>query len=110
MALLSDGGLQIIADLLNEIENGAPWPESTMFARAVFLPKDPNDTQNPLAYRILKITSSIYRRWATTRIQHLEDWVFQWDHKCNNAGVPGKGATDAWYKSSLENEFESDND
>ena len=74
LALLSNEGLQVIADLLNEIEKGAPWPDSTMLARAVFLPKDPNDTQNPLAYRVLKITSSVYRRWGTTHQAQQQSW------------------------------------
>ena len=105
LALLSDKGLQILADLLNLIEDGAPWPTSTKVARAVFLPKDPEDTQNPLAYRILKVTPAIYRRWATTRMRHLEDWILTWDHPALHAGIPGKGAFDAWYKTAIETEL-----
>ena len=95
MALLSDNGLQLIVDILNLIEEGAEWPKSSQVARAVFLPKDPDDTQNPLKYRILKITSAYYRRWASTRNQQLEEWIKLWDHPAINAGVPGKGAQDA---------------
>ena len=52
MALLSDNGLQLIVDILNLIEEGAEWPKSSQVARAVFLPKVLDDTQNPLKYRI----------------------------------------------------------
>ena len=105
LALLSDNALQLIADLMNMIEDGAEWPDSTKIARAVFLPKDPDDIQNPLAYRILKITSGIYRRWGTTRNRQLEEWISKWDLPAINAGVPGKGAQDAWYITALMNEY-----
>ncbi len=67
----------------------------------VFLAKDPADTHNPLAYRILKITSGVYRKWASLRMKHLQDWIQLWDEEAILAGVPGKGATDGWYKTAL---------
>mgnify|MGYP003328706339 CR=1 FL=1 len=38
LALLSDKGFEILAEFLNMIEEGAPWPTSSNVARAVFLP------------------------------------------------------------------------
>ena len=74
-------------------------------ARAVFLSKDPNDTTNPLAQRIQKITSAIYREWAGVRTRNLEDWIETWDHKSINSGMPGKGAMDGWYYTAFYNEL-----
>ncbi len=73
--------------------------------RAVLLSKDPSDTHNPLAYRILKITSGIYRKWASMRMRHLHDWVLLWDEEAINAGVPDKGAPDGWLKTAIDLEF-----
>ena len=64
IALLSDQAIQHMVDLLNKIELGAPWPQHMLTTRAVFLSKDPAKTSNPLAYRILKITSGWYRKWG----------------------------------------------
>ena len=49
LALLSDKALILIVDMIQKIEDGAPWPETMTKARAVFLSKDPNDTTNRLA-------------------------------------------------------------
>ena len=64
LASLVDKALKLTVDMLNEIEKGAEWPSTIKTTRAVFLSKDPNDTQNPLAYRILKVASAIYSRWT----------------------------------------------
>ena len=72
--------------------------------RTVFLSKDPDDTSNPLAYRPLKITSAIYRRWATARLKKMEKWIDEWDHPALHV-IGGKGAQDAWYKTALDTEF-----
>lgn len=105
MALLSEHSLQLVADLLNAIERGAPWPTHMLQARAAFLSKDPNDTSNPLAYRIPKITSGWYRKWASCRNKNLEQWITTWGHPALNSGVPGKGAQDAWHKIAMEHEL-----
>ncbi len=44
LELLSDGAYQLLVDLLNSIEKGAPWPKAMLATRAVFLSKDENDT------------------------------------------------------------------
>ena len=55
---------QIATDLLNAIEQGAAWPEGMVVGRMVFLAKDPQQAEEPLAYRPLLILPHIYRRWA----------------------------------------------
>ena len=110
MALLSDRAIDLIVDMLNAIEEGAAWPQHMLHTRAVFLSKDPDDTCNPLAYRILKITSGWYRKWASLRNRNLEDWISSWDIPELNSGVPGKGASDAWMHTALFNELHAINE
>ncbi len=100
--LLSHYAFQLIVDMLN---TRARWPKAMLATRAVLLSKDPADTASPLAYRILKITSGIYRKWGSTRLKNLQDWIALWGEEAINAGVPGKGAADAWHKTALDLEF-----
>ena len=104
LALLSDQAIKLIVNLLNAIELGAPWPKAMQEARAVFLSKEPTCTTNPLNYRVLKITSTIYRKWGTYRNATLQPWVDTWIDKAHNSGAAGKGAQDAWYHTALWNE------
>ena len=103
--LLSRHAIQLLVDMLNHIELGGHWPKAMLATRAVFLSKDAGDTSNPLAYRILKITSGIYRKWGSTRIKDLNQWIQEWDDGAINAGVPGKGAVDAWHTTALDIEY-----
>ena len=105
LELLSKQAFRLIVDLLNHIEQGGTWPKAMLATRVVFLCKDAKDASNPLAYRILKITSGIYRKWASTRIENLTAWIQRWDDQALNAGVPGKGAVDAWHTTALDIEF-----
>lgn len=90
-AMLSDLAFQWLASLLNLIENGAPWPKATLHAKAAFLPKDPDNQADPMAYRILLILSTLYRKWAATRLHSLYPWVESWANSSLFAGVPGRG-------------------
>ena len=55
--LLSGYAIGHIAKLLNAVEKGSHWPEHMLHTCVVFLSEDPTKTDDPLAYRILKITS-----------------------------------------------------
>ncbi len=105
LELLSDLVYKVLVDMLNSIEKGAPWPKAMQATRAVFLSKDANDIHNPLAYRILKITSGIYGKWASMTMGHLQDWIQQWDEDAILAGVPGKGAPDGFTNTAIDLEF-----
>ena len=78
LPILSDKAYSIIVNFLNAIEHGTvQWPEEMQHTRTVFLSKDPDCTEDPLAYRGLKITSAIYRRWASNRLKALRRWIAQ---------------------------------
>ena len=95
MRMLSTKAYGYLADLLNDIEKGAPWPEQLTAARAAFLSKDPNDELNPLAYRLLLMLAALYRMWSKTRLRHLGPWIAEWTLPEMYAGVEGRGAQDA---------------
>ena len=64
MALMHDELWEWIAILLTMIENGADWPSAALYAKSAFLRK-PNTTGECMShYRILTLTSVIYRLWA----------------------------------------------
>ena len=109
LAWASDHAYQLLAQLFNSIEHHPAWPSTLTKARAVFLSKDPSDTGNPKAYRILKITSVIYRLWATIRVKHLDHWVRGWAEPEMYAGIPGAGAEEGWYLTQLEMEHHTSN-
>ena len=103
IALMSDYAIQLIVDLLNAIEHGAEWPQHMLVTRAVFLSKDPDDISNPLAYRILKITSGWYRKWGSVRNRDIAPWIDKWNTEEINS--IGRGAQNAWFNTSLLNEL-----
>ena len=78
MAKLSDKAYDYMARLLNKIESTGRWPAGTTEAKAAFLEKNPEDSDNPLAYRVLLILPGIYRRWAGLRLTQMNDWVERW--------------------------------
>ena len=105
LAWASDYAFQWLAAWYTSIEASRKWPTELTKARTVFLAKDSNDTGNPMAYRILKITSTLYRLWASVRIQDLEGWIQTWADPAMFAGIPGAGAEEAWYLTQLDFEL-----
>lgn len=94
-----------MAHLLNLIEEGHPWPEQLAIAKASFLAKDPDKLEEPLSYRILLVLPALYRRWASTRLKDIEDWVEDWATPEMHAGVKGMGAQDGWYGTAVTAEL-----
>ena len=97
LALLSKSVCCHIADMLNLIEDGSPWPRSSPHARAAFLQKDGTEVGQVTSYRIITITSPLYRAWAATRLDGMHLWVRGWALPEMYAGVPERGAVDAWH-------------
>ena len=105
LAWTSDRGFQLLADWYRVVELTGRWPEDQTKTRAVFLSKDCTDVGNPMAYRILKITSTLYRVWGTVRIRNLEAWIRTWADEAMFAGVPGAGSEEGWYITQLDFEL-----
>ena len=66
---LSLATCEVIAVMLNQIEQGEPWPRSSMHARVGFLEKEGAQVGKVTSYRPLTITSPVYRGWATMRLK-----------------------------------------
>lgn len=54
-----------------------------------------------MAYRVLLILPTLYRKWAATRLQDLYPWVGTWANEFMYAGIPGLGASDGWYQTAI---------
>ena len=82
-----------------------PWPRATTVARAAFLCKDPEKAQDPMQYRVLRIVSALYRRWAAIRLETLRPWIGKWANKSIGAGADPYGATDSAYEVAIDFEL-----
>ena len=74
MTLLSRRAGERIAVLLNQIERGAPWPRIIRLAKVVFLEKIGAIPGKAMSYRPLTITASLYRCWASMRLEDCQHW------------------------------------
>lgn len=105
LSLLSGKACYWVAKMLNRIEKGAKWPETATIARAVFLAKQVDSSWEPTDYRMIKITSAIYRKWATLRLFHLREWVMDWSEENQFTGRPGNAACEAWLATAIDVEL-----
>ncbi len=95
LTVISLAAAEVLADLLNLIEEGAAWPKALQHGKAAFLAKDVNDLEDCLKYKILLILPMLYRHWATIRLHDLEPWIDGWKLPEFFAGTGGQGAEDA---------------
>ena len=100
--MLSSEACAALALLLNNVEGTGRWPASLRTGRLAFLAKEGGDPLDPLCYRVLTILPNLYRRWASLRLRQLREWVLRWAPDECFAGVPGKGAADAWWAEGAE--------
>ena len=91
LSLLSLQACGNVADMLNHIEGGSPWPRSATHALIVYLEKDGVAQGHVMSYRPITITAPIYRARATLRLRCLEPWVREWALPEMHAGVPELG-------------------
>ena len=75
LAMLNSQAYQWIADMLNLIEAGRPWPEGTEQVRAAYLAKDPGRSAEPLCHRVLMLLQAINRLWGSLRLDCLQGWA-----------------------------------
>lgn len=98
---LGRAACQRLAAILNLIEKGAPWPKRLAHAKAAFLAKDQYNPYDTPAYRVLMISPTLYRNWATIRLAALKPWMQGWECEEMFAGIPSWGAEDAWMDAAL---------
>ena len=97
----SDLGFQWLERFYRKVEETGKWPETATMTRAIFLCKDPDDKANPMSYRIIKVTSALYRLWGSVRIKDLDGWISSWKTKHMFSGIPGVGAEDCAYQTAI---------
>ena len=86
--------------MLNAIELGAPWPDGIKEAALLSLPRIPMRLRTPCPTDLL-VLHHLYRRWAAHRLQCLPEWIRMWSTDAMFAGIPDRGAEDAWWLSSV---------
>ena len=91
--------------ILTLIEQGAPWPQHLLHAKAHMLSKDATRPFDSLAYRLLLTTPVVYRGWAKLRLRHLQPWVASWCLPRMFGCIQGIGASEAWYATSVDVEW-----
>eukprot|EP00969_Alexandrium_andersonii_P364545 15464368-Alexandrium_andersonii.AAC.1 len=47
-------------------------------SRCVCLAKTEHESADPKQYRVLTLTSTLYRRWASIRLGHMSKWASKW--------------------------------
>ena len=72
---LSPSATDRLAQMLNAVEKGMPWPDDTNWGKAFFLNKTHFAATDPMDYRIILILSRLYRRWSTIRLGHVQKWM-----------------------------------
>ena len=77
LGMLSLKTFDWLAEMLNLVEQGSPWPDGMEHAKAAYLSKSTDKTDDPLSYRVLMILPALPRRWATHRLQDLKPWTEQ---------------------------------
>ena len=94
-----------VAEMLNLVEQGAPWPQGLLHTKAALLPKDPDEPYDPLPYRVISVLPGLYRKWATLRLAHKHPWINSWALPNMFSGRPGVGAEDTWYTTAIDLEL-----
>eukprot|EP00969_Alexandrium_andersonii_P373079 15483169-Alexandrium_andersonii.AAC.1 len=105
LKFLGPEAFRLLAQLLNSIEAGLPWPRPLVQARTAIMAKEEGHIQDFMSFRALTILSSVHRLWNKTRLRQLQPWVSEWTLPELFAGVPGRSAEQAWMTTALEAEF-----
>ena len=90
--MISDDGFKWITKWTQKIEDTNEWPEDQRQARAVFLCKDDNKAQDPMSYRIIKITSTFNTIYCSVRMKNFQKRTHTLAMKNMFAGVTQVGA------------------
>ena len=69
---------EMLALLLNVIEERGDWPDATCDAFMVLIPKEDAKDGDPLSLRPITVLSVLYRTWAKKRMEDLKPWRTQW--------------------------------
>ena len=74
LRLIPDAIIELIAELLNAVEGGTPWPKELAAPEGLLLDKPGGDPTDPMAKRPIWLLPMVYRVWATRRAPLLAAW------------------------------------
>jgi len=92
----TDAIFEYLADILNAIEGGAPWPSQMIDAYMVLVPKD-GSNGDPLTFRPITVLSTVYRVWAGFRFRSIREWHTKWER-----GSTFQGTEEVYWNALLE--------
>ena len=87
--------------LFEHIEETGSWPLSLTKGYLCLIPK-PDSDGSPSSLRPLSILSTVYRLWASCRLEELLTWQETWVHRSQSGFRPLKECLDAWYPLALQ--------
>lgn len=85
-----------LVSLINQIEQGLPWPRTIMTGLISSLEKH-DRAQTVKDYRPICIFSLIYRVWASVRARECLRWLMQFIPNELIGSCPNRQAMDLWY-------------
>ena len=88
---------QRLVKLLNDIEQGRPWPSNMLIGTIAALEKVEN-AQDPSQFRPICVLSLLYRTWASCRAKQLLHWLSQWAPSEIIGSRPGCEAGSIWWR------------
>lgn len=92
--------LDLFAELLNLVEELGVWPKALMTALVTMLPK--GEGRQPLKQRPITVTSTIYRLWASVRLNDVIVWQEKWIKSNQNGFRPRKSTSHVTLRIALE--------
>ena len=94
---ISDEGLEVLAKLLNRIEEEVCWPKSVLNTVLVRLPKQES------GHRLIGLMGTLYRVWAKVRRQYCQSWEEK-HSRCYDFACKGRGAIGEMWDVALTDE------
>jgi hypothetical protein len=92
--------LEWAAELLDIIEEGAPWPDSQVEGLVALVPKKAT-AGTALEQRPITLTNLLYRLWSGTRCRQSAEWLQGWAHP-HMGGSPPEARTQCGDRSPSE--------
>ena len=102
LAVLHDRAWAYLTMILNLVESTGRWPRSLLEVSLCAIPKGEANTAKPLKYRLIGITSHVYRVWSGLRAMQANNfWISHLIGDCSYGGIPKRSAKQASFADAL---------
>ena len=92
--------IQMLAELLQAIEDSQKWPENLLEVPVATIKKGAG--LSPLEIRPIALTSHLYRIWAKSRWRQRQSWHLSWVPFELKGGIADRQAIDSYFEVALE--------